>query len=611
MADRIVLIRHSSALRSISEQEALGTLDEADLKLPRHVIHIDTTPFSDDVEAGDWEQSLAYLHERARAIRDAANEAPGTVRLRYLGLAEMPHVITVGALVGDERFVELIDFDRHGKEWRWPAGDGPLTLSADPLPRERLTQSGIAVVRVGISGLIQDSEVEAAVGREALADVTISPVGVSPRVGLVRSPSDVEEVRRACREALSAIAAARPGVDVIHLFVAAPVSACFVIGQELHLRSSVPVQTYRFRKVEGETSWVEAIRLSGSIAEQLAPSLSAEELQAAARARDIWAGALADVQRYAAARRQEPMHPLKRWYGTPRLADAFQGADPFPALPAIWDVVDARDKMDPQPFSGAADGYRLDKDNRRWQLDDRLLAGLAAACGDELELRRLIRLFLFHEYLHEYNALNEYTARDVGSFANCLEHLDYSADLYAVVHELDRTMLVEAGPSPTLMDPAALVADLVDLILRSFRAFDRSLRDEWQVRRVRRYLNWYWRHVQVKRAGPDLAWVMATLATAPAIELAGVRLGIRRRRVIANLAKPMAGEHVAMALVLEDERLMRVTDSVVTNLSEFLKAFRTGDHAAVKEFFNAVYGEAAQRHGALPPRPSGGAGAQR
>jgi hypothetical protein len=168
-------------------------------------------------------------------------------------------------------------------------------------------------------------------------------------------------------------------------------------------------------------------------------------------------------------------------------------ARPFPALPPLWEVVDPRDTVDLAPFDGDG-GYGHDKDAHSWRLGDRLLLALSSTAGDDATLQRLIQLFLFHEYLHEHNALTKYTAQDVGSYPNSLEHIDYAADLYALLHQLGWAMINDAQVVATDETQCRYLADQIDLILRSFWAFDQPFpRDEWQVRRLRRYLNWYWR----------------------------------------------------------------------------------------------------------------------
>lgn len=304
MAERLIFIRHSSQLRSVTEQEVLATLSNPDLTLPREMLTVDTAGFADDIAAGDWERSIAYLRERAAAIHRHANNDPRLAQLRYFGLEEIPHVIALGAFVGDERRVTVFDYDRERDAWAWRATDRTLTVKTNELPREQVLQSGIAVIRIALSAPISDADVTTAVGATRLADVTISPEGRNPVTGIVQSAADVEHVRQVFRAVLSAVFAARPQVDAIHLFVAAPVSICFVLGQELHLRSSVPVHTYRFRRTEGETAYSEAIRLSSSVVESRAAPLSAADLATAADVRGIWKEALQDVQTFAAVAKE-------------------------------------------------------------------------------------------------------------------------------------------------------------------------------------------------------------------------------------------------------------------------------------------------------------------
>lgn len=92
------------------------------------------------------------------------------------------------------------------------------------------------------------------------------------------------------------------------------------------------------------------------------------------------------------------------------------------------------DTVDPEPFTGGEYGHA--NDSNRWRLSDTLLIGLSEACQDDRELTQLIRLFLFHEYLHSHHSLTKYNAEGVGRFANVLERLDYMADLYACTDPL-------------------------------------------------------------------------------------------------------------------------------------------------------------------------------
>src|ERR1051325_11530334 len=518
MAEQMILIRHSG-LRLVTEEEILADIDASALALPREILHVDTRSFAQDIDAGDWSASERSVRDAARQVVNAAEQATRATEIRYYGLAEIPHIVALGAFVGDERHVVSVDFDRQRDRWRWPDSGRTLTLRTSPLPAERVTQAGVAVVRVSISAAIRDEDVDAAVGPSRLAAVVIEPAGERlPQVQLVRSNEDLEHVRETIRTVLSAIATNRPGVETIHMFIAASVASCFVIGQELHLRSSVPVITYRFRRIEGQPSYVEAIRLTTSDLAPAAPPLSDDDRRTAEGVRAIWRDALRNVHDFAAVGGREPLDPPNVWYGALRIP-VLASARVFPALPPIWTVADDRDTVDDQPLEGE---YGLDKDEHHWRLGDRLLLGLhAAADGNKAELRCLIQLFLFHEYVHEHNRLTKYTATGAGAFPNSLERLDYAADLYAIFHQLAWAETYDRAKVRDDEAKRVYVAELIDLALRSFWAFDQPLPiNEWQVRRLRRYLNWYWRHVQVKRA-PSFETAVWTLARRPAIELAG------------------------------------------------------------------------------------------
>jgi hypothetical protein len=119
------------------------------------------------------------------------------------------------------------------------------------------------VLRVSISAGVSPADVREVVGDEHLADVEISVDGDrAPGITRVRSEADLEHARVTFREALATLRAARPNSELIYLFVAAPVSGCFAIGQELKPRNSPPIQTFRYRSHAGQASQQFALLLS-------------------------------------------------------------------------------------------------------------------------------------------------------------------------------------------------------------------------------------------------------------------------------------------------------------------------------------------------------------
>ena len=597
MPNTLLLIKHSG-FREISEEEILKDLSKEELALPRKVIEVDTFQFKDEVAAGNWGTSEAYLIAKASEILQKADETSNPI-MRYFSLAETPHILALGALMGDERAVQVRGQIRASGSWTWEE-DNDIKIFTQGVPSERVPLSGHAVIRVELSASVQDVDISKVLGSEVLADVKIKlPEGVVPTIDSINSVKAAEKVREVFRSVLASIVEYRPGVEVIHLFIAASAPVCFLIGQELRLRSHCPFQTYKFLK-QDDTPYDEAIFLTLRDAAEVLFSLTEENLKRASEVRmKIWPDALKSVQQYANVRKDTKSTIWSGlWFEKFLLSPRFKKIKPFASLPKFFTVIEQKDRVDITPFLGE---YGHDKTSNLWKLNDDLLVGLSKAASDEdKKLEKLIRLFLFHEYLHDFNGLTKYNSTQVGRFPNALERIDYAADLYALFHELDFCSIYDQGKVDDDTKAKKYLVDTIDLMIRSMWAFEPhgSLND-WQVRRIRRYLNWYWRRVQVSRA-KDLDMALFVLSKQPALELAGCQIRAFGRRVIMRLNKPDPSTDLSIGLVTEDERLLQLTNSVGMDINSLLDAFRNKDHQSIITFFEGVIDEAAQYGGALP-----------
>lgn len=600
MPQQILLIRQPSALRTISKDEAVQVLTDAEKGLVREDIEVPTAQFADAIAQGDWGGQDAYLREAAARIRAEA-DARGDVAVHYLGLAEVPHIVALGAHVGNERVVIPHDHMGEAGPWKWPEAAQTVKLKTvgDEELKVTVKARGPAVIRVSISATVTDDDVRAVVGEGMLADITITHAEAVPARNLVGSAADVDAVREKFIAAYGALLSARPGIDIIHLFVAAPPSVCFAVGQELVLRNGKPVQTYRYRAGGGdEPAQQTAILLSAAPDQAQLVPLTPQEIELAAHVRNnVWRAALREVEAYA-ANKEHDGHAQGAWYGSFVHRDAFCRACPFPTLPPLASFMPRDIEIDAESY---ANDFGFEETGRRWwRLNDRLLLGIRrAAGGNDERLRQLIRLFLFHEYVHLFHSIGKHTAEEVGKFANCLEHVDYTADTYALLHQLDLTRFTD--PTLAQFQPMrAFLVDQIELAISSFWAFDADAGSEWQVRRIRRYLNWYWRQVQVENAQSADA-IAALFTRQPRIEVGGLYQVARGRRVIAFLDKLDTSTHLELAIVMENEKLFRLSDSPNTNLRELLASFRKGEHQKIKQFFRAVYDTARGQGSAVQP----------
>lgn len=592
-AGRILIVLHDSPLRVVSEAEALHTLTPDELALPRRIERIDTRHLDEDVQGGHWRSSHIHIRNEAARIRSLADEW-GATQVRYMAVAEVPHVLALGAYLGDERLVEVLDYDRNRNLWAWQSQEGSLVLDTLNLPREHVVQRGDAVLRVEVSYPVLDADIDAAIGKDRLSDIRIRPRDQAPVPGLVRSSEDVMRVRHAVREALAALASTRPNADLIHLFVAAPVSVCLAIGQELRLRNGKDVQTYRYR----ERALTPAIHLtSGDVREGTKP-LSPEDVERAGHLRAIWQAALDDVRKHAHALRTAHASSSEPWYAGLQPRDLLADVRPFDGLKPMWTLIQNDDWVSSQ---ACAEEFEFSKEAREWRLSDELVLRMFdAAEQDETRLREHARLFFWHEYVHDWQGLTAYTSVDVGRLANCLERVDYLADAYAIFHQID--FLVRQQPEQPMDEKhyRELLIQQVSVALRSFWAFEpASPVTEIQERRLRRYLNWYWRRVQF-RESPNLRSALLILARQPCIEISGLRRRIGASRIYVVLKEPGGFERLHIGIVLEDGRLERRSSSADTSIEELLRAFSKHDQSAIERFFNALIEHIKQKGGAFP-----------
>jgi hypothetical protein len=584
------MVSSDEVQRAIAEDVNVGFISD---------IAIDTSPFADEVATGYWDASEAYLRDQAQAVRQKADEL-GNVQLHYVGIANIPHILALGAYVGDERFVHVHDYDRDANSWAWPQARRTVTPEVIGLPQDRIDLPGAVVIRVEITETISDAEIAAVVGFDKLADVTIRPRGTTPTRGIIRSAADVAAVRQAFRDVMACLGRVRE-IELIHLFIAAPSSVCFVVGQELHLRSGSAVQTYQHRTSNDGPSYRDAIRLtSAELAGAATPLTDAERELAAEIRASIFAQTLRELLAYAGTKQADATESSGPWYWYLQPRTALRSHGLFPSLPPIWKAVDQRDTVALEPYHDPV-AYAHDKDSHQWRLGDRLLLAFHRAVeGDEQELRQLIRLFLFHEYLHDQQALGKYTATDVGSFANCLERIDYLADTYAIMHQLDYTTRHDRGAVNSDDAQRSFIAEQIDLAIRSFWAFEPPPPNtRWQERRLRRYLNWYWRRVQVARAD-SLGQALAVLSRQPSIELAGLNYSAGRGRVFVYLDRTRAGQHLGIGLVSEDERFLRYGTAGDLSLERLVQAFGLGEHDQIRRFFNSLFEIVNGTGGAFP-----------
>ncbi len=585
------------AVKAISSERAIVHVEQA---------LIDTSQFAGTGDSVNWEAAHAEIWRRANELRHQISARPESRVAYFGGGPEIPLAIALGAYIGEHQEIDLFEMHDNGN-WAWPQAQGTLELDVCGKPLDRQATEGPATLRIELSSSVEERLMrDFVVETDEVANVIIRPRDQEPEVRTrVRSRQDLEAVRIATRDALSAIMNHRPNVTAVHLFVAAPPSACVVVGQELRLRNMPWVETYRFRRsAEGEPSYVQAVRLraAGPMPQEM--PLTAEEHAIAQELRQtVFAAALRDVEEYSAEKRKGSADG-ELWFDRLVLGEELRQVRPFTALPPVYAVLPDRSTVDPASMEDALYGYQ--RNTRVWRVNDRFLLELTRAYdGHVPTMLQLVRLFMFHETLHVAHGITKAKVEEVGKFPNALEHVDYTADLYAILHELDRSAAIDpVGDGAAYPALQERVAALIDAVVRSYWAFELpppEPLDRMEIRRIRRYLNWYWQRERVLMSKNPLQ-LARILGRKPIVEVAGLDMYAESRRVFGSFQRFDRRVGLELAIVLDDEELRRVPSSVTVPIEELIGAFRRRDHSQIQVFFRRVFDEIGDSHALPLPR---------
>lgn len=563
MEPKLILIRQPG-IREISREDVRRALDDDELKRDHEWFDVEMMGFAEDIDAGWWEPADLHLRTRAADLLSLIRSDPNA-EIHYFGMAEVPQMLALGAYVGMEYPIVLHDYDRDAQDgqpaWRWSESREPnpddFAITGLPPEGSPVKQPGIAVVRVEISARVGDAEVDEAIGSSRLADVRITWRDEQPRYGRLRARGEAEAVRLHFRNVVGRLRNAFPELETLHLFAPVPTSVAFSIGQELVIRNAPPTQTYRYRVVEGQPTQRAAILITAERGRRLAPLDQQERRRATELRESVWTPGLEQVTRFGREVLGVDNGP---WFAHLEAFPELGDIQPFPRLPQLGRLLIGNDSVSatphPDPLDFHLDAYgTFDARRGSWRLGDRLVLGFGR--GREVEAaRRLVRLFFFHEYLHTHHVITPYTAAQVGKFPNVLEHADYNADLFAIGHEFEfaiRAAVEDVGDETTRVD---LLLGTIDAVIDAFRAFQIQGETRWQIRRLRRHLNWHWQRARVASAKtvPEAA---LCLARKPTIELSGLIQRQEGRRTMVQLDRRDPTTELEMAVVLDDESVYR------------------------------------------------------
>lgn len=529
----LILLAHAQQV-AITDREMTEALPPEWLSLPRTSVELDILAEAGKaILTGDW-QAVQRRQETlfCKCLVPVMEKHPDHTVV-YFGSAPVPLAIHLGALLSTWRPVELIPHNHIRRSWGWlphePGQEPEIVCSGMPDYKDR--SQGEAVIRISTSHPV-DPHLTRRVVASPLLEIDIGLK--TPREDAFATLSEMRSVASKFRDALDLLGAHFPGVSRVHLFAAVQPGIAMLLGAQISNTMHWPVQTYQYAR-QADPPHRPAVLVNTKLPPEL-PPLTEEQKSIAAEDRRNLAR---DLERIKGFVQRENADGKTKWLSSVLQSkdqrDCFGGT--WHHLPALCRIPLAATSVDTE-LQDVPDSFRLQ--DVRWQIDDRWLANLARRVPDHSQRQRSLRMLLLHEGVHRGpQGVTRSTSEGVGRFPKVLEEVDYQADVWALLYE--RALSVLESPD-SVNPPQRFFKEAIRTATETMWAFDMdgAPMQEVQVRRLNRYLIWYWQYLLLEQgtgsaAEMTLSEVVSILAERPHLELGGPRIFTRDERVFFSL----------------------------------------------------------------------------
>jgi hypothetical protein len=172
----------------------------------------------------------------ARRVRDRiADDEIG--HLSVFSLAPQPLLIHLGTLLGDILPCDVYQLHREPQTWAWPH----VAQTPGYMIREPQSKTGKAALVLSLSATIDLKRVTSVLGEEAsIWTITVE----TPHNDLMKNRGQLADLRSQLRRVFDQIKIAQGQSAVLHIFPAAPVSACLEVGRVRMPKADMPWQLY-------------------------------------------------------------------------------------------------------------------------------------------------------------------------------------------------------------------------------------------------------------------------------------------------------------------------------------------------------------------------------
>lgn len=183
---------------------------------------IDLTTISE----GDNDAYLTVGRQTIRAEIGKFNEYCNPCRVSVFGLARIPLLVFLGAELSNKITVRFFQKHRDTNSWAWKTRGEIVRFSTKRIRHDKSTDK--VAVSVSLTGPVDPDLVTMATSGATIYE--IRPINAQLSATLIRRQEDLDEFRFEFERLLPMLMEKHPGIQAIHLFLAAPAPVALLCG---------------------------------------------------------------------------------------------------------------------------------------------------------------------------------------------------------------------------------------------------------------------------------------------------------------------------------------------------------------------------------------------
>lgn len=480
-------------------------------------------------DTGYEQYALEHRRYFANDILPVLNGHPD-YKVVYFGMAPIPLCMDFGHLFHNYRDIDIYQRHHVSKQWY-------INLEADQQVENMLEITGLpdqqqkgisdALIRLNISHNINPDDTYEILPNAAEIDIQLDHASEDA----VTSSKKMLEVGESIKKAFDELSNNRSGIETVHFFASIPCGVAFLAGTKISPNIHSYIQTYQYSRTK-EPKYKKALLIKA----QLRPERKTGEAEKkkADELRDLCNEELIkNVKQY--SQHNKDMSVGRKWYEglVPGVNSSILNTKFWTDLPALHETSLKDDSFD-FDTEVVNDGFywRMNK----WFVDDNFFISLNNRLSNTEDILKAVRLFLFHEAVHyKKHKLTDLTSVNIGSFPKVLETADYQADVYAIMNEYGYHLKMKGE----IQNPKQFFMDTIKVATETMWSFDDSGSnlEQIQIRRLNRYMIWYWIYARIESNGNSIDEIISILEEKPVIELNGLKTKEENNRFFFELDK--------------------------------------------------------------------------